>query len=131
MLALKNKIQLSTFEGLIGFIKRFINWAISSGKQILWSYTTWKAFIVRRAGQGKEVISKGKMKVHWRKIKFQMRTASHWLNRGIFPLAGRVAGQRGSLPSSCWGSKVLSLTVWECKVYLFLLGVSKVTSFLG
>ena len=47
-----------------------------SGSHLTWwteryskGYTTWKAFIVGRGGQGKEVISKEIMRVHWRKVK--------------------------------------------------------------
>lgn len=61
-------------------------------------YATRKAFIVRTEGQGEDVTSKEKLKIHWRKIKVQMQTTSHWLNCGIFPLAGLVTGQKGHLP---------------------------------
>lgn len=52
----------------------------------------------------------------------EVTMASHWLSRGIFLLAGLVAGQGKNLPPSHQGSKV-DTSYWRCKVCLFLSGV--------
>ena len=68
----------------------------SSGKQrdTPRGYTAWKAFIVMRLGQRKEVISKEKMKVHWRKGKVQVTMAPHWVSCSIFHWLGLLLGKK-------------------------------------
>ena len=48
------------------------------------------------------------MRVYWRKVKVQVMKASHWLSWGPFHWLGLLLGD-GSLPSSCWGSRVVAL----------------------
>lgn len=51
--------KLSTFEDRIGLIKRLMNWTVSHQTEILWGVTQHgRGILLRRAGQGKKVISK-------------------------------------------------------------------------
>lgn len=60
--------------------------SISSGKQRATrrGYTAKKVFIVKMAGQGKDIISKEKIKFHCRTVKVEVMLAPHWLSCGVF-----------------------------------------------
>ena len=68
---LKNKNLLSTFEDITCFFfKQFMNPVASHlANRYSEELQGMDSFYKRKAGQGKEVISKGKRKVHWRKGK--------------------------------------------------------------
>lgn len=63
--------------------------------------TTWKAFIVRRVGQGKEVISEEKNESSLEESRSSGDHGFSLAELRHFPLAGKEE----SLPSSCWGSE--------------------------
>lgn len=89
-----------------------------ASRELLWGVIQDGSLLERRVGQ--EVISKRKMKVHWRKISGQVTLLIGWA--AAFQLAGLIAAQEENFPSSYWGSKVAAFPVWEWKVTLFLLG---------
>lgn len=82
--------------------------------------TSWNALKIRKIGQGKEA-----MKVPAGKSKSSGDNGFRWQN---FLLAEFVVGQKGNLPSSSWGSNVAALSVWDCKVSVFLLGTVMTSS---
>ena len=75
----------------------------SSKPRATWrGYTTKKAFIVRRVGQGKEVISKEKIKFHCSKVKVQVTLAPHWLSYGVFYWLGLLLGKKEVFLPPLW-----------------------------
>lgn len=100
-------------EGLIVFIKQFINRAASllGNREYSIGLQNKEGFYIKEGRTGKGSHQLGTMKVHWRKVDGQVMTGLSMAELQHFPLAGLITGQEGS-------------PVWECKVPSLPVGVS-------
>lgn len=85
-------------EGLIVFIKQFINRAASllGNREYSTGLQNKEGFYIKEGRTGKGSHQLGTMKVHWRKVDGHVMTGLSMAELQHFPLAGLITGQAGS-----------------------------------